>query len=80
MQDSLAICTAAIISIGRIVNMTRTATNIAKGVGVGMAVGAAAGLAGSYMMNGKRRSAKKKAKHAAHVMGELIESVGYIFK
>ena len=52
----------------------------AKSAGIGMAVGAAAGIAGGLMMNGKKHSMRRRAKHAAGVVGDMLDSVSMIFR
>ena len=51
----------------------------AKSAGIGLAVGTAAGLAGSLVMKSKKHSIKRKAKHAAGVLGDMLDSVSMIF-
>ena len=60
--------------------MNKGITNAAKSAGIGMAVGAAAGIAGSLMMNGKKHANRRRAKHAAGVVGDMLDSVSMIFR
>ena len=52
----------------------------AKSAGIGMAVGAAAGLAGTLAANSRKHAMKRRAKHAAGVVGDMLDSVSMIFR
>ena len=60
--------------------MNKGLQTAAKSAGIGMAVGAAAGVVGTLMANGKKHSIKRRAKHAAGIVGDMLDSVSMIFR
>ena len=76
-----AVCTtaAALICIGRVIRMTRTAMNVVKGVGAAVAIGAAVGLAGGYIATSRRSPMKKGVRKAARRMEHLMDGMTHMF-
>lgn len=74
------ICTAAtaLIFIGRVIRMTRTAMNVVRGVGAAVAIGAAVGLAGSYIASTRRSPMKKGIRKAARRMEHLMDGMTHM--
>jgi len=80
MNKPLLAAIAAAIFIGRIITMTKNAMNVAKIAGVGMILGATVGVVGGCLTTGKKRTMKRRVRHATDMMGDLLGNVTYMFK
>ncbi len=81
MNRLIPITATAFICIGRVIRMTRTVMNVAKGVGAAVALGAAVGLAGSCLSSSRGRSSMKKgmrkaARKVEHFMDGMTHMIG----
>lgn len=66
-------------ALWRICKMTKTAMNCIKAAGIGIAAGAAAGAVCKCICT-RRRSLKYRARHAANVCEDLLDSMVHMFK
>ena len=71
---------ALMLTTGRMIRMSREIQKTVTGAGIGMAVGAMAGAAGSLLWSGRRHSMKRRARHAANVFGDMLDSVSMMFR
>ncbi len=79
MNRTVCATAAALICIGRVIQMTRTAMNVVKGVGAAVAIGAAVGLAGGYIATNRRSPMKKGVRKAARKMEHLMDGMTHMF-
>jgi len=80
VRKRAAVAAAVVICIWRLTSMTRSTMSIVRGAGIGMALGMAAGIAGGCALAGKKRTMRRRARHAAHMMTDLLDNAAYIFK
>ena len=79
MNRFFPVTVAALIFVWRVIRVTRTAMNIAKGVGAVVAIGAAAGLAGSCIASSRRSSMKRGMKKTARRMESIVDGMTHLF-
>lgn len=79
MNKAIPVTATALICIGRVMRMTRTAMNVAKGVGAAVALGAAVGLAGSCLTTSRSRCTMKKSmRKAARKFEHLMDGMSHM--
>ena len=71
---------ALMLTTGRMIRMSREIQKTVTGAGIGMAVGAMAGAAGSLLWGSRRHNMKRRARHAANVFGDMLDSVSLMFR
>ena len=81
MNKAIPVAATALICIGRVMKVTRTAMNVAKGVGAAVALGAAVGLAGSCLSSSHnrctvRKTMRRAARKFEHLMDGMSEMLG----
>lgn len=79
MNRAACVAATALICIGRVIRMTRTAMNVVRGVGAAVAIGAAVGLAGGYIATTRRSPMKKGVRKAARKMEHLMDGMTHMF-
>ncbi len=79
MNRFIPAAAASLICIWRVIKVTRTAMNIAKGVGAAVAIGAAVGLAGSYIASTRRSSMKRGVRRTARKVEHFMDGMSNMF-
>ena len=80
MKKAIFTGAAAAAGIWRITEMTNKAMNCVKSIGLGLAVGTAAGVICKCASDSRSHTLRRRAKHAAGVMEDLLDNVTYLFK